>query len=502
MQFSIPKEVQAIGQELQGKKFEAYLVGGCVRDLLLSVEPKDWDIATNAKPEQIQKLFVDSVYENSFGTVGIKTESEDLKLKVIEVTTYRIEGKYTDKRHPDEIKFAKTIEEDLSRRDFTVNAMALAITHNKQRTTHDPQKLSVVSGELLVDPFNGQNDLKRKIIRTVGKPEDRFSEDALRLMRALRFAAQLGFMIEEKTREAIKKEAHLLELIAKERIADELEKLMMTDRAHDGIREMQALGLLKYVLPETEEGVGVGQNKHHVFDVFEHNVRALAYAVEKDFSLELRLASLLHDVGKPKTKRSEGLNSTFYGHQVVGEHIAIKALDRLKFPKKITEKVALLIREHMFVYDPEVVTDAGVRRLIRRVGSENVEDLLKLREADRIGSGVPKAQPYRLRYLKAMIEKVQKDPVHPKMLKIKGDAVMEILKIEPGPRVGKILAVLLEEVLDNPSLNEKDNLKRRVVELGASSEAELSKLADRAKESAQEAQGRIDAEIKKKYFVE
>lgn len=344
--------------------------------------------------------------------------------------------------------------------------------------------------------------MKKKIIRTVGNPSERFNEDALRLMRAVRFSAQLGFAIEEKTAAAIKKEAGLLEFIAKERVRDELSKLLMTERAHDGIRKMQELGLLKYVLPELVEGVGVGQNKHHVYEVFEHNVRSLEYAVKSDYSLELRLAALLHDVGKPRTKRGEGLNSTFYAHQVVGERMAIQALGRLRFGKEMIEKVALLVREHMFVYDPEVVTDAGVRRLIRRAGEENMEDLFKLREADRIGSGVPKAQPYRLRHLKAMVEKVQRDPIHPKMLKIRGDAVMEILKIEPGPKVGKILAVLLEEVLDNPGLNEGDTLKKRVQELGKLSEKELDALAAKAKESAREAQERIDGEIKKKYFVD
>lgn len=354
----------------------------------------------------------------------------------------------------------------------------------------------------LVDPYGGQKDLKANIIRTVGSPKERFNEDALRLLRAVRFSAQLGFAIEEKTAAAIKQEAGLLEFISKERVRDELTKLLMSDRAADGVRELASLGLLRYVLPELTEGIGVLQNKHHIYEVFEHNVRALEYAALKDFSLELRLASLLHDVGKPKTKRGEGPNATFYGHQVVGERMTLKIMDRLRFSRELTEKVALLIREHMFVYDPDVVTEAGVRRLIRRVGKENVDDLLLLREADRIGSGVPKAQPYRLRYLKAMIEKVQKDPVHPKMLKIRGDAVMEILKIEPGPKVGKVLAVLLEEVLDDPRLNDDERLKSRVIELGALPEKELDTLARKAKESAAAAQERIDDEIKRKYFVQ
>lgn len=492
MKFRIPKEVHAVAEKLLEATFEAYLVGGCVRDLLLEQAPKDWDIATNARPEEIQKLFPESVYENQFGTVGVKTDSENPALKIIEVTMYRLEGKYTDKRHPDEIKFAKTIEEDLSRRDFTVNAIAAEIKISKSKIQNELE---------LVDPHGGQKDLKAKIIRTVGNPKERFSEDALRLLRAVRFSAQLGFTIEGKTLAAIKQEAGLLEFISKERIRDEFSKLLVTPRAAEGIRMLAQTGLLRHILPELAEGIGVTQNKHHIYEVFEHNVRALEYAASKNFSLELRLASLLHDVGKPKTKRGEGPNSTFYGHQVVGERMALKALDRLRFSRETTEKVALLIREHMFVYDPDVVTEAGVRRLIRRVEKENVDDLLLLREADRIGSGVPKAQPYRLRYLKAMIEKVQKDPVHPKMLKIKGDTVMEMLKIEPGPKVGKVLAVLLEEVLDDPRLNEDEPLKKRIHELGALPAGELDALAKKAKESASTAQERIDEEIKKKYFV-
>lgn len=490
----IPKEIQSIDSTLQKAGYKAYLVGGCVRDLLMgrAEGPKDWDITTDAKPEEIQALFADSVYENSFGTVGIKTDSEDPKLKIVEVTTFRLEGRYTDKRHPDEITFAKTIEEDLSRRDFTVNAMALQIQEIKKTKNQESK---------IIDPFGGQDDLKKKIIRTVGNPDDRFTEDALRLMRAVRFSAQLGFEIEKETAAAIKKHAGLLEMISKERVRDEFMKLMMTDDAVVGVERMREFGLLRYVLPELLDGVGVGQNKHHIYSVYEHNLRSFQYAVEKNFPLDLRITALLHDVGKPKTKHGEGENCTFYGHQVVGERIAIKALDRLRFPKQFIEKVALLIREHMFVYDPESVTLAGVRRIIRRVGAENVDDLMLVREADRIGSGVPKAQPYRLRYLKAMIEKVQKDPIHPKMLTLKGDDVMRILQIEAGPKVGKILAALLEEVLDRPELNDASALERRMRELNALPEKELDVIAAKARERAAAAQERIDEEIKKKYFV-
>ncbi len=487
----VPTEVNEVAKKLAEHKHESYLVGGCLRDLLMERTPHDWDLATSATPAELQKIFPDSVYENQFGTVGVKTNSENPDLKIIEVTTFRKEGRYTDKRHPDEVVFAKNIEDDLARRDFTVNAMALSLTNNQQLTTNNG----------IVDPFGGEKDLKKKIIRAVGEPAERFNEDALRLMRAVRFSAQLDFDIEKETLAAIKKSAGLIEFIAKERIRDELSKLLIADKAAEGIVVMQETGLLKFVLPEVEEGVGVGQNKHHIYSVFEHNWRSLEYAAKKKFPLDLRIASLLHDVGKPRTKKGDGPDSTFYGHQVVGEKVALKLLDRLKYPKAMIEKVALLIREHMFVYDPESVTLRGVRRLISRVGQDNMSDLIKIREADRIGSGVPKAQPYRLRYLQAMIEKVKKDPIGPKMIAVNGTDIMKALKIEPGPVVGFIISILLEEILDEPKLNKKESLLDRAVELGKLSEKELKTLAAKSKKSAQEAQGRIDEEIKKKYFV-
>jgi len=494
---NIPREVGKVAEELSKAHFKAYLVGGCVRDILLEKDPSDWDIATDAKPEEIQKIFKDSVYENEFGTVGVKTKSEDPTLKIVEITTFRKEGRYTDKRHPDEIVFAKSIEDDLARRDFTINAIAIDLIDEA-----DP-----------VDPFNGRDDLKKKVVRAIGKPEERFGEDALRLMRAVRFCAQLGFTLEEKTEKAVSALASSLKEIAAERIRDELSKLLMSSGAGDGIRLMQRLGLLEQVIPKLSEGYGVEQNKHHIYDVFEHNVRSLEYAVSKDFSLDLRLASLLHDVGKvgtrkwqndprgEKTKSGKKGDWTFYQHQYLGEKLARDILNRLKYPKEVVKKVALLVREHMFVYDPEVVTEKGVRRLLRRVGEESIDDLIKVREADRIGSGVPKAQPYRLRHLQAMIEKAKKEPVSVKQLKVNGDVLIKELGMEAGPRMGQILAILLEEVLDDPSRNTKKYLMDKVEELRALSDKELEKLAKRAKEIAKEEQRRIDEAIKEKYFV-
>ncbi len=489
----IPQEVVAVAKKLSQAGFSAYLVGGCVRDLLLeaiygeSVEPKDWDLTTDAKPEEIQRVFPESVYENQFGTVGVKTESENQKLKIVEITTFRIEGKYSDKRHPDEIKFAKTVEEDLSRRDFTVNALALSVVEG-------------MAGEI-IDPFLGQKDLQDKILRAVGEPEKRFQEDALRLMRAVRLAVELGFKIESETEKAIKANSKLLKQIAKERVRDELQKLLMAKNAKLGIEMLENLKLLDWVMPELREGIGVGQNKHHVYNVWEHNLLALDYATQKDFSLELRLASLLHDVGKPRTKKGDGENSTFHGHEIVGARMARKVLENLKFPREFVEKVTHLVRYHLFYYNVGEVTEAGVRRFISRVGIEHIDDLMKLRQADRIGSGVPKAVPYKIRHLQFMIDKVRKDPISPKMLEVDGLKVMEILQILPSPKVGWILGILLDDVLEDPQKNTEAYLEKRTGELGGLPDAELLKMFEKSKETKQEFEQSEEDEIKQKYFV-
>jgi len=481
----IPKEVVEVAKKLAEAGFEAYLVGGCVRDVILGREPKDWDVATNAKPEEIQKVFGEdeTVYENAFGTVGVKTGAEDPKLALVEVTTYRIEGKYSDKRHPDEVRFAKTIEDDLSRRDFTVNALAMDL-----------------KGAVL-DPFGGREDLKKKLIRTVGEPMERFGEDALRLMRAVRFAVELDFEIDMNTRRAIETKSRELALIAQERVRDEFTKILMTPRAAKGILLLEELDLLQYVLPELREGLGVGQNKHHIYTVFEHNVRALDYAAKQGYSLAVRLASLLHDVGKPRAKAGDGPDSTFYQHEYIGAKMALKALDRLRFPRDFVEQVAHLVRRHMFNYDVGVVTPAGVRRFIARVGGENIEDLIHVREADRIGSGVDKAVPYKLRHLLFMVENVKRDPILPKMLAVRGEDVMEILGLPQSPRVGLILYPLLDEVLEDPARNTKEYLVPRVKELGKLSDAALKKMMAEAKKRKSEFEEEEEEEIKKKFRV-
>lgn len=494
----IPAEVLKVAKTLESAGFKAYLVGGCVRDILMKKEPTDWDIATDATPEEVLKIFPDSVYTNQFGTVGVKTGSGNRSVKIIEVTTFRLEGRYSDKRRPDEVRFAKSIEEDLARRDFTVNAIAIDLSSEKRS---------------VVDIFSGQKDLKDKILRAVGDPSARLSEDALRMLRAVRFHSQLGFKIHSSTEEAIRRHASLIKFISKERVRDELVKTILTERAHLGILKMKELGLLSHIIPELEEGSGMEQNEHHIYTVFEHNLRSLQYAAEKGYSLEVRLASLLHDIGKSRTRRWKNKASgkkvragkrgdwTFYSHQVVGAKMAREILENLKFPREVIEKVYLLVYEHMFVYDPEVVTLSGVRRLLSRVGKENIDDLIKVREADRIGSGVPKAQPYRLRYLLAMLEKVKTDPISAKMLAINGEEVIAATGLKPSKAIGDIIAILLEEVLSEPQKNTKDVLIKRAKELSVLDELELERLSGVSKRRAQAAQEKIDSEIKKKYFV-
>ncbi|MEK9173419.1 MAG: HD domain-containing protein [Patescibacteria group bacterium] len=502
MKLNVPNEIKSIAQTLEKAGYQAYLVGGCVRDMLLPSPPaggpKDWDVATNATPSATQEIFPDSVYENDFGTVGVKTDSENPKLKVIEVTTFRVEGKYTDKRHPDEVKFAQTIEEDLSRRDFTVNALAINFAKGKF--------------DKIIDPFGGEKDLKENIVKTVGLPDERFKEDALRLMRAVRLATELssfsagggpssGWQIELNTRRAIEKNAGLLETIAKERIRDELIKILMAPRAAEGVILLEELNLLKNIIPELREGLGCGQNKHHIYTVFEHNIRALAYTAKQNYSLLIRLASLLHDVGKPATKRGDGPDSTFHGHEVVGGRITAQIVDRLRFPKDFGEKVVHLVRQHLFYYNVDEVTAAGVRRFLARVGPENIDDLIKVREADRIGSGVPKAVPYKLRHLLFMIDKVKSDPISPKMLKVNGADVMQIAKLDPSPKVGFILSILLEEVLDDPEKNTHDHLESRIQELNKLSEKELKAMSEKAKETKLEYESEEEDKIKSKHHV-
>ena len=493
----IPKQVIEILQKLEENNFEAYIVGGCVRDLIMNRMPKDWDVTTNAKPEEIQKIFPDSFCENEFCTVGVKVGEENEK-EVVEVTTYRIESKYSDKRRPDKVIIAKTLEEDLGRRDFTMNAVALKITNYKKQNTNKTQIINnnIQTNYEIVDLYGGQEDIKKKIIRTVGNPHERFDEDALRMMRVIRFHAELGFEIEKNTFKAVQKYHGHMKYIALERIKDELTKIILSDNASDGIDMLHQTGLLEYVIPELEKGVGVAQNRHHIYTIYNHSILSLKHCPSK--KLEVRLASLLHDIAKPQTKRGEGEFATFYNHDHVGARVAEKILTRLRFSNEIIQRVKLLVDNHMFYYNPDEVGESSVRRLIQKVGLENMKDLIDVRVADRLGSGAPKAKPYKLRHLEYMIDKVSTHAVSVKMLKINGNDLMKDLEIKPGPKIGAILDVLLAEVIEDAEKNKKDILLARAKELDAE---DLEKLRKMAKEKIEEKKEEDDEEIKNKHWI-
>ena len=522
----IPDNVSYVTSKLEEAGFEAYLVGGCVRDLLMDREPKDWDITTNATPEQIISLFKKTVYENTFGTVGVcipiknkdvpcetsegdvsclsaKTlvsaggidiedvscdlpagRQEQPEYQIMEVTPYRIETKYSDFRHPDEIAFSENIEDDLKRRDFTCNAMA-----------YSPSK-----GQL-IDLYKGQEDIKDMVLRTVGEADDRFQEDALRMLRAVRFAVQLDFSMASETCESIFKNSLLIKNISAERIRDEFIKIILSKNPSAGILMLQKFNLLKNIIPELEEGMGCEQSGEHIYDVFDHLLHALQHAANKNNPLEIRLAALFHDIGKPKSRRLAGAERikdgkkkyTFYGHEVVSARIAKKILERLKFSKKEIELVEKLVRNHMFFSDTELITLSAVRRVVNKVGKENIWALMDVRECDRVGMKKKEA-PYRLRKYFAMIEEALRDPISVGQLKIGGEDLIKDIGIKPGPRMGWILNALLEEVLDDPTKNTKEYLLDLVRSLDSLTDDELRTLGERGKEKKE---GLEEEEIEK-----
>ena len=484
----IPKEVSRITATLEAAGFEAWVVGGCVRDLLLGRKPKDWDITTNANPEQIQGLFENTFYTNEFGTVGIVNEGVgDESLKVVEATPYRLEGKYSDARRPDSVEFSQNIEDDLKRRDFTINSLA-----------YNPVK------DKLLDPYEGIKDIGVGLIRAVGEPGERFGEDALRIMRAVRISAELGFDIETNTKTAMAKCGSQLEKISKERIRDEFVRILNSPKPMQAFVLSHSLGILQYITPELEKGIGIDQNQAHSFDVWEHNLRSLQHAADKSWSFEVRLAALFHDVGKPQARRrSEEKNDwTFHGHDVVGARITKKALDNLKFSRETIEKVTTLVRWHMFFSDPDKITLSAVRRVISNVGRESIGDLIQLRICDRIGTGRPKEQPFRLRKYQAMIEQALRDPISVAMLAVDGADVIRVTGETPGPRIGWLLHALLEEVLDEPGRNTQEYLEKRLLGLAKLPDVELQALGKEGKEKKEEAEQADIREIEKKYHVD
>lgn len=435
----LPTDIQQVLTQLRQAGFEAYVVGGCLRDILLQIEPKDWDVTTNALPEQIQQVFKKSLYLNAFGTVTVRSGALE-----VEVTTFRSDGQYSDFRHPDQVQFGVSLHEDLARRDFTVNALAY-------------------DGNNIIDEWSGQTDLKAGVIRAVGDSATRFQEDALRMLRAIRFANQLRFHIEPNTFIAIKKQHQLITHVSAERIRDELVKMLQTEDPLLAIWQLHITGLLPLIIPELEEGVGIEQNLHHIYTVFAHNLFALQFCPSDDW--RVRLSALLHDVGKPQVKQGTGKNSTFYQHEHIGAKLTRQIMKRLAFANDDTNKVVHLVKHHMFYYNIGEITDAGVRRLIQRVGVDNIQDLMAVRIADRMGSGVYKDKPYKLIELEKRIAYVQKDPISTSMLAYDGNQAMEQFSWKPGARVGVLLHRLLDEVMDDPKRNTADYLTTRAADL-------------------------------------
>lgn len=483
----IPEAVLQVGEELEKAGFEAYLVGGCVRDLLIGKTPKDWDYTTSATPEEIQNIFFETYCNNDYGTVGVVNEHvENPSLKVVEVTPYRAEGAYSDARRPDIVRFGVSLEEDLKRRDFTVNAIAFR-----------PQN------EEMVDIFEGIKDIAEKRLKTVGNPDERFSEDALRMMRAVRLASELGFTIESETMASIAKNSNILSRISTERIRDEFVRIMESKTPMQGIVFLEKLGLIDFVLPELREGIGCEQNQAHAFDVYEHLLRTAQAAADKDFSTLIRISALLHDIGKPRSRQwgKEKKDWTFHGHEVIGAKMSREILKRLKFDKETGQKIVNLVRWHMFFSDPDQVTLSAVRRTITNVGEDHIEDLLNLRICDRIGTGRPKEQPFRFRKYKAMVDQALRDPISVKMLKINGDKIMDITGEKPGKKLGFVLHILLEEVLENPEKNLPEYLETRATELMHTDENVLENMALSGKRRIEEEERAAITEIERRHKV-
>lgn len=439
----IPNHIKNILDKFQKADYQIYIVGGAVRDLLMKKEVKDWDFTTDAKPEEILKLFPDGFYDNKFGTVGIPSSDG-----LLEITTMRKEGVYKDFRHPSEVSWTSKIEEDLARRDFTINAIAMSEIEGQTK---------------IIDPYQGQADIKNKTIHCVGEPSKRFQEDALRLIRAIRFSAQLNFEINKETFAAIKQNCKLISEIAWERIRDELFKILISENAYESIVKLRQSGLLQIILPEVERCFGIVQKgpKHaRVYDIGEHSFLTLKHIPSSE--AVTRFAALLHDIGKVDTiKIEKDGNITFYQHDVVGSDLAKKIAQRFNLSNKQTDKLYKLVRWHMFSVS-ENQTDSAIRRFIRNVGIENIEDMMALRIGDRLGGGTEKETSWRMEEFKKKIKKVLKKPFSIADLKINGNDVMKQLKITPGPKVGEILEALFQEVLKDSNKNNREYLLERI----------------------------------------
>lgn len=431
---------------------------------LLGPKNKEQKIIDIVDATKIHESLVDGEGDTGQKNQSVQKSNSHQKNTIpnYEITTFRSDGAYEDGRHPESVTWGKDLKEDVDRRDFTINAMALKLVDGELsgkviEENDEKPKNQKVRFEL-IDHHQGAQDLEAEVIRTVGDPNLRFKEDALRILRAIRFSVQLNMSIEDQTYQAIKAHAHLIKNISWERIRDEFFKIIKSDYPAEGIDILDEVGLLEYILPELLEGKGIGQSGHHTTDVWTHNLDALRNCPSPDPIV--RLSALLHDVGKPRTRKTKPGSAkdqfTFYNHEIVGSRMASKIAKRFHLSKKDVARVFNLVRQHMFYYQPHH-TDAAIRRFMRKVGLENVDDILDLREGDRLGSGA-KRTSWRLEEMKQrMIEQLHQ-PMEVRDLAIDGNVLMSELKVKPGPVLGKVLNYLFELVMENPELNDKAKL--------------------------------------------
>ena len=420
----IPDIVFDISRRLIKNGYQAFIVGGAIRNSMLGCQVKDWDVATDATPDSIHDLFPEMTSFNlKHGTVTLVFEGRHF-----EVTTFRgTEG------------FSSCIEEDLAHRDFTINAMAYDIIHKR-----------------IIDPFGGQRDIEGKVVRAVLNPLERFQEDPLRMMRAIRFSLELGYAIEPETLMAIKTMAQAIDIVAKERVRDELLKILMVRRPSAGFHLMRKSGLLKRILPELVEGYRKRQNNYHKYTIYRHTMETVDSI--KDDPV-LRLSALLHDIAKPRVREKINGRWRFFGHAKASAELTREIMMRLKFSNERITRVTHLIAHHMFDYKQEL-SDKTVRRFIKRIGADNVDDLIALRKADDLAHGWGRDFEKDIEKFKNRIDShIKKSyPLTISDLAVNGHDVMAVSGLQPGPRVGRILNQLLEEVIGKPEYNRRDKL--------------------------------------------
>lgn len=439
----IPPEVLAAEDAVRNAGGEVYIVGGAIRDLLLGRPVRDWDLATNLTPDRLPQIFPKTREVGAhFGTVLVT-----LPEGTYEVTTFRRDGVYSDGRRPDEVEYTQSVNEDLARRDLTINAFAY-----DSRT------------EEVLDLFDGRDDLAARRLRMVGDPDIRFEEDALRLLRVVRFAVELDFEIERITLRALTRKAPGIERVSGERIREEMKRIMTSPQAGRGLELLFETGLLRRILPELDRCYGVAQNSFHSFSVFHHCLAAVDQAPRDDEIV--RWAALFHDVGKPETREVKADTASFYGHQQRSERHAHRAMNRMRFPKQQRDKVAHLVLHHMFHYTADW-SDGAVRRFMRTVGVDQINPLFRLRAADTMGNGMRTRIAPELAVLRDRVDGIleAQNALGIKDLSINGRDLMAELSIRPGPQIGQLLEALLAEVLESPEKNERDLLLARAGQL-------------------------------------